>query len=936
MRAIYSLLAVIFIFWLISVITPPLSFESSALCREKASASGAYDPASNNDEKAKASKTDKSEKPDPQNGADDDKDYKGKNEEKHGVFLRNYKIRKKPKKKAKVIARIKKGGEALIIKFSKSGRWTYVQLQDGKKGWLPTKYVKEKKQPIAEKAEPAKPAPAPTAVTAPSPEPKRHLIALNLISADLSQKDVDIVSKHLHDVLLNKAEVPVATHHELESALEKSEYKINAYLRDFEADGEVDECLKSGTCRENFTNTIEVRKDLLIGGSVYRYGDKWGISLYLFDLATADVIGDAVEEIEKDDKKSKGKDESASSDGKGESDSAPLMDNILVATTSAALRLIREHEAAFTSKPAESDLQTVTIRQAVPVTDQPKAFELLSRKEIDYEKVLKETGVRLYAVTFSSSDKAPNQKVISDWRKFQDSYNKLGLRTASITIAEKSGQCPTVGWRPDKTGCLDRSLLSSDWPYRHSPNTFLLDWQGNVLEYSRPASEVQESIQTYFRQTPRILVSAPKDKRSRKIKGKKGRKLKREIKNRIAKEGRFELLDNKKEKKELAGIRKKNPTKKAGKAELCRPRQRLSSTYRLDVSHKRKSRKDDKIFLELHALDNHCIVASAQADVVKRKTKSAVNKAVFEVLAPIALSAKSELPTHIVANKDAQGAVAVGSLPVYDMLARKIMFSKQAGADSTAAHAQAAAFASALQKNRLEQDEEVRKREEEAENLAKQWKMMWFTMSPRAGYGHYFDHGKILVEGFGARDSVEAMFTISMGGDDLGFELEPTYAYEWASDNRFKNFHLIGTHLGLYYRHVANQYIIPGVGFGLRGGYLIGDSMDHGLELYARIPVSFTIYAHKYFAIEIQLACGYGITGIAKNISEAVTGKIEDAAKQKCIEEKVKDLTAGGMSQADAQAQAEKECEDKKTSSNGDFLLAHGFMLEAMLGFRFP
>ena len=162
-----------------------------------------------------------------------------------------------------------------------------------------------------------------------------------------------------------------------------------------------------------------------------------------------------------------------------------------------------------------------------------------------------------------------------------------------------------------------------------------------------------------------------------------------------------------------------------------------------------------------------------------------------------------------------------------------------------------------------------------------------FTLAPKFGYLWFAEtSGDFKTP---ARHSFNLQLDLDFGGEGTGFDIAPYFSYEDVESDDYFDYDplmAVGLYFGFAYRFSIGSWY-PYLGFGTRIGYMFGDWIDHGAEIYGRIPLGVTYYILEDLGILLELGLGYGITGL--------TGSTTD-----------------------------------------DFQIGHGFMLDVMTGIRWP
>lgn len=120
-----------------------------------------------------------------------------------------------------------------------------------------------------------------------------------------------------------------------------------------------------------------------------------------------------------------------------------------------------------------------------------------------------------------------------------------------------------------------------------------------------------------------------------------------------------------------------------------------------------------------------------------------------------------------------------------------------------------------------------------------------------------------------ARSGFRVAVQLSLGGDGLGWDLEPYMSLSGAAQ-------AFGAYTGpkLDFHLVDPLYLGLGVGFGFT--WLKADGWDYGADIYGRIPARLTYYALPNLALVLEGAFGAGATGYAgkpQTVTDPRTGE---------------------------------------------------------------
>jgi len=105
-----------------------------------------------------------------------------------------------------------------------------------------------------------------------------------------------------------------------------------------------------------------------------------------------------------------------------------------------------------------------------------------------------------------------------------------------------------------------------------------------------------------------------------------------------------------------------------------------------------------------------------------------------------------------------------------------------------------------------------------------------------------------------ARRGVHLSFPIQLGGEGVGFRLEPYLTFAPSAT-------AYGVYTGPTFEFQVAEPLYLGFGFGLKAAWVKADDWQYAADLYGRIPVRVTLYPVDDFAIVIEGAFGAGASG---------------------------------------------------------------------------
>jgi|GEM_PF-6956759 len=135
-----------------------------------------------------------------------------------------------------------------------------------------------------------------------------------------------------------------------------------------------------------------------------------------------------------------------------------------------------------------------------------------------------------------------------------------------------------------------------------------------------------------------------------------------------------------------------------------------------------------------------------------------------------------------------------------------------------------------------------------------------FTLAPKIGYAYYQNlRNNTTIPG---RHSMLIQLDFDMGGPGSGFIFAPYYAMQTAKTTIFGKvrMHTLGADFGMRYAFKAGN-AFPYIGLQTKLGYIFNnDLIDHGVELFGRLPLGLTYYILEDLGIVIETCIAYGTT----------------------------------------------------------------------------
>ena len=279
--------------------------------------------------------------------------------------------------------------------------------------------------------------------------------------------------------------------------------------------------------------------------------------------------------------------------------------------------------------------------------------------ELDVSAELRRPGVKLVVVEFYADWCTGCQKAVPQWDKLHKKYRDWGLRLIVVSVGE-GGSCSPPGWNPDKIVCDFDSSIQDQFGVSKLPEAFLFSWQGNLLASHAHIEQIVPIVKMYFRQAPRIYVSAPSDENGRKVK--KGKALQEMVRSELRESAKFDLVADELDKQELRRIKKASHNMNYADTSQCELGKEVSANSELKIKVLTFG-KEKTLVLQLYSIEEGCMTASAKARVGARGLQGAVVEAVRVLVE--SLVGKSNLPKSAPAVVPVAqgGASAGGSAP---------------------------------------------------------------------------------------------------------------------------------------------------------------------------------------------------------------------------------------------------------------------------------
>ncbi len=689
----------------------------------------------------------------------------------------------------------------------------------------------------------------------PAPKPEKKVFLLVPLGEGLETYDLTYIREKMHQVVSNAKGVALS---------DTPSTTVSSHLGSIK---QREDCLADSACLQLVEESV--KGELLVDTRVQQVADGWKIELKARTLENGRELGRAE-----------------------------------------GITAIKEDLGVMGAQALEFLLDKLKMIEAMEELTTDSGEEALNRlfqsESIAVKDRLATPGIRLMAVVLDAPNCERCASTYDAWRAMGFKYGARGLSLLAVQLFSDPKSCAPPTWNQNNYVCVASKKPTSVEYMSLLSKGILFDWRGKRIGEFQTPEQMQPLIEKELSVFPKILVDSAIYDNGKAYGGKRGRKLHKTTRERIASYAKFEILKTKQEKKELKKYRKelaKLKKYKRGKwlkeRVVCAEDVSMPETA-VVLTTVARSRKNPWVKLDYYSPKDKCLLASVEQPVEDKDYYEAASMAAGKMIEgfvkTITVPALKEdgkdrewiLLTIPEPEKKSSVVPVVAAQPVVDK------------------PRQAPKPPEALKKEKKAEEEP-----KEEEKTEKEFELSWFTLAPKSGYAYYMQGSKLINEDLKGRGAVLLALGLDMGGEGAAFSLEPTYGYEMFGGN-LKEIHMLGLHMGFNHRWVINRWAIPSLGLGIRSGYLMGDNLKYGLESYARLPIGYTFYPSDYLGITMEFALGYGLTGLLPK------GAIDKAAceQQNDIREQLGEPTV--------------DC------SGEDFSLSHGMLVEFMVGIRFP
>jgi len=239
-------------------------------------------------------------------------------------------------------------------------------------------------------------------------------------------------------------------------------------------------------------------------------------------------------------------------------------------------------------------------------------------------------GVRLVVVEFWADFCKPCVESLPKWKALHKKYRSRGFRLVMVAVSSE-GRCAVPDWVPDRKVCDLTGEIAKSWFATELPQAFLWTWQGTLLLEHATFEEVEQQVQRWFEDAPRIMVQKGVDRQGRPLAD--GEELRRLVRSELGREGKFDLVADPKELDELRRLRRLGYQANYDESTQCRLGMDISPNSVLKIMRFGDRAGSERLLLELFSLEKGCLVASSVAPV--GEGSQALSQAVIEATASL-------------------------------------------------------------------------------------------------------------------------------------------------------------------------------------------------------------------------------------------------------------------------------------------------------------
>ena len=292
-------------------------------------------------------------------------------------------------------------------------------------------------------------------------------------------------------------------------------------------------------------------------------------------------------------------------------------------------------------------------------------------ESLDVNRWLAEPGVKLVAVDFYATWCEPCNRAIPSWTRLQKRYRSRGLRVVVVSV-QSDGRCISPEWTPDKVVCDYEGDIARQWKASDLPQSFLWDWQGNLLVAHGTHGQVEKAVARYMNDLPRVLVGDPTFGPGVKVGSAQQRELKHLVRGELRRNSKFDIVADEQEARKLSRLRKSMNRAAFDEAAQCSLGRELPANSWLNVSVS-SAGSSMRLSLELFSLEKSCLVGAGHAPIMGQDYEAAVVEAVAKLVSGVSGSAQppgketqanfQEAPLQLV---ESAGEVTQGPAPVVE------------------------------------------------------------------------------------------------------------------------------------------------------------------------------------------------------------------------------------------------------------------------------
>jgi tetratricopeptide (TPR) repeat protein len=245
--------------------------------------------------------------------------------------------------------------------------------------------------------------------------------------------------------------------------------------------------------------------------------------------------------------------------------------------------------------------------------------------QLDVKTWLQRPGVKLLAVEFYATWCKPCMAAVPRWKALHEKYRDRGLRLVVVATRDPDGSCTNPGWNPDDIVCDDEGELADRFDARALPAAFLWSWQGRLLVQKGHVEDVEQAIDRWLIEMPRVEVQADQ------------KELEVLIRDRLQDQDKLTVIATEAERKQLAELVRRSYEAGFDDKLQCEVGKDLSANSLLKATVAKQ-----RLHLSLLSAERKCLVASSVVSFSKQRASRSIAEGVAELLAKLRVD--PELP----------------------------------------------------------------------------------------------------------------------------------------------------------------------------------------------------------------------------------------------------------------------------------------------------